>query len=92
MRYIYGNENYNLPKGKTIPVKQLASLIKRDVEVGKWNIYNGGDKNHHSAKCKYEKNGFTYHEELLIFGSEEEFKKLEELLKGIIEIIPRKFN
>ena len=92
MRYIYGTaDSYSTTKGTTVTAKQLASIIKKDVEFGKWNIYNGGRANFTTAKCQYSKKGFTYHSHLLIFGSKPEFRKLEQLLKDIIEVIPRKF-
>lgn len=93
MRYIYGtNDSYNTTKGRTVSVKQLASIIQRDVEYGKWNIYEGGETNSQTAQCRYKRNGFVYHEQLMIYGNKQEFKKLEKLLNGIIEVIPRKFN
>ena len=93
MRYVYGtDDSYNQTKGRTITAKQLASIIKRDVDYGKWNIYEGGETNSRSACCRYKRNGFIYHENLLIYGSEKEFKKLETLIKDFIEVIPRKFK
>lgn len=93
MRYVYGtNNSYYHPKGRTVTAKQLASIIKRDVEFGKWNIYEGGKTDNSTARCKYQRKGFTHHEQLMIFGNEKEFKKLEKLINGIIEIIPRQFN
>ncbi|MBQ2654106.1 MAG: hypothetical protein IJF83_11160 [Methanobrevibacter sp.] len=93
MRYVYGtNDSYLNTKGQTIPVKQLASIIKRDVEFGKWNIYEGGKENSSTAVCRYKRNGFTYHSQIMIYGSKKEFKKLEKLIKDFIEVIPRQFN
>lgn len=93
MRYIYGINGVNInPKGRSVSATQLASLIQRDVSFGKWNIYEGGNSKSKSATCRYEKNGFKYHEELIIHGTKKEFKKLEKLLKGIIEVIPRTYN
>lgn len=93
MRYVYGtNDSYNNAKGRTVTAKQLASIIQRDVEFGKWNIYEGGETESQTAQCRYKRNGFVYHEQLIIYGNKKEFKQLETLLKGIIEVIPRKFN
>lgn len=92
MRYIYGtNDSYSTTKGKTVTVKQLASIIKKDVDYGKWNKYEGGEVNNRTAHCRYSKKGFVYHSHLLIFGSKAEFKKLEELIKNFIDVTPRKF-
>ncbi len=93
MRYYYGtNDSYYPGNGRTVTAKQLASIIKRDVDYGKWNIYEGGKENTRSAHCRYKRNGFIYHEQLMIFGKQSEFKELESLLEGIIEVIPREFN
>ena len=93
MRYIYGTlENPLNPKGRNVTAKQLASIIKRDVEFGKWNLYTGGDSEKIPAHCQYKRNGFVHHEQLLIYGTQSEFKNLENLLKGIIKVIPRKFK
>lgn len=37
------------------------------------------------------KKGFSFHSHLLIYGKEEEFKRLENLIKDFIEVTPRKF-
>lgn len=93
MRYKYGtNDSYSPNMGRTATAKQIASIIKRDVDYGKWNIYEGGTEDSISAKCRYKRNGFVYHSHLLIFGKESEFKELEKLIKPIIEVIPRKFS
>lgn len=93
MRYVYGtDDSYSTTRGVKCNVSQMASIIQRDVEFGKWNIYEGGETNNRTAHCRYKRNGFVYHGLLLIFGNEKEFKQLEELIKGVIEVIPRKFN
>lgn len=39
MRYSYNiKDDYDPKRGRTISVPQLASIIKRDVEYGKWTI------------------------------------------------------
>lgn len=92
MRYSYGtNDSYNPNRGRTITAKQLASIIKRDVNYGKWNIYEGGREDSSTATCRYKAKGFEFHSYLLIFGKESEFKELEQLIKPIIEVIPRQF-
>lgn len=92
MRYKYGtNDSYTEGKGRTCSVPQLASIIKRDVDYGKWNTYYGGEVNSRTAKCCYKKKGFSFHSHLLIYGKEEEFKRLENLIKDFIEVTPRKF-
>lgn len=92
MRYKYGtNDSYSEYRGRTATAKQIASLIKRDVEYGKWNIYHGGVEDSFTASCSYERKGFVYHERLYIQGTEREFKELEALIKDFIEVIPRKF-
>lgn len=93
MRYKYGtNDSYSVHSGRTATAKQIASIIKRDVDYGKWNIYEGGKEDSVTAKCRYKRNGFVYHSYLLIFGKESEFKELEALIKPIIEVIPRQYN
>lgn len=93
MRYIYGtNDSYTTTKGTTVTAKQLASIIKKDVGFGKWNLYDGGETNSRTAKCRYSKKGFSYHSHLLIYGDKGEFTLLEALIKDFIEVIPRDFN
>ena len=93
MRYKYGTtDSYSNFKGKTVTAKELASIIKRDVDYGKWNLYEGGKSNSTIAHCRYKRNGFVYHEQLLIFGSKDEFKRLENLIKDFIKVNPRVFN
>lgn len=92
MRYYYGVlDKFIEEKGRTATAKQIASLIKRDVEFGKWNIFNGGKKDT-SANCSYIKGNFTYHKHLFITGKAVEFQELEQLIEPIIEVIPRKFS
>ena len=93
MRYKYGtNDSYTNFKGKNVTAKELASIIKRDVDYGKWNLYEGGQEESTTAHCRYQRNGFLYHEQLLIFGSKDEFKRLENLIKEFITVKPRVFN
>lgn len=93
MRYYYGtNNSYSPSKGRTVSVPQLASIIKRDVECGKWNNYHGGTENNSTASCSYSKKGFIFHSRLFINGKKEEFQRLETLIQDFIEVIPRKFN
>jgi len=93
MRYIYGtNDSFTTGKGTYCSPVQMANIIKRDVDFGKWNIYEGGETNTRTAHCRYKRNGFIHHQQLLIFGDEREFKELEQLICEIIEVIPRKFN
>lgn len=92
MRYIYGtDDSYSTTRGKRVTAKQLASIIKRDVDVGKWNHYYGGETDSRTAKCTYKKRGFVYHEQMLIYGTRKEFERLESLIKPFIEVKPRKF-
>ena len=87
IRYIYGtNDSYPTTKGRTVTAKQLASIIKRDVSFGKWNLYEGGKENSWTASCRYSRRGFIYHERLFIYGTKKEFQKLEMLIKNIIEV------
>lgn len=91
MRYSYNiKDDYDPKRGRTISVPQLASIIKRDVEYGKWNQYNGGDEKH-SANCNYTSGNFQYHEKLYIFGTPKEFQQLEKLIKEFISVVPRIF-
>lgn len=71
-------------------VPELASLIKRDVSVGKWNIYNGGNKEN-PVKISFQTPNWTYGEHLFIFGSKREIQFLEKLLDDVLPVIPRKF-
>lgn len=92
MRYSYGSNDSYINGSRNVTAKQLASIIKRDVGVGKWNRYYGGEQDSRTAKCSYKRKGFVYHEHLLIFGTKKEFQLLEKLIKPFIEVIPRKFN
>lgn len=93
MRYFYTtNDSFYIGKGRTVTVKQLASIIKRDVDYGKWNIYDGGEPHSRSATCTYQKNGYIYHNMLVIMGKQEEFEKLEKMIKDYIKVIPRIFK
>ena len=92
MRYKYGSKDcYTRFRGKDCSVTELASIIKRDVEYGKWNTYEGGEVDSIDAHCRYQRNGFQYHEQLLIYGNKKEFKQLEELIDDFIFVNPRKF-
>ena len=92
MRYSYGTNDSFTNGSRTASVKQLASIIKRDVDYGKWNIYEGGETHNYTAKCRYKRNGFIYHEHLLICGTKREFKELEKLIAPFIEVVPRRFT
>ena len=93
MRYIYGtNDSFSTTKGTIVTAKQLASIIKKDVEFGKWNRYEGGRVNSVTAHCRYKKNGYAFHSHLLIYGSKREFKVLENIIKDFIEVIPRQYS
>ena len=94
MRYSYGtNDSYSNSRGRTVTAKQLASIIKRDVDYGKWNLYDGGRTNSVTASCRYSRKGFIYHGRLFIYGTKREFQQLEKLLQKIdIEIIPRRYE
>lgn len=93
MRYYYGtSDSYHEGAGRTASVKQVASIIQRDVEFGKWNIYEGGKQDSTLAKCRYKKNGFIFHSVLIIQGQKKEFKELEKLIQDIVEVIPRQYN
>lgn len=92
MRYTYGtNDSLSLSKSTATP-KKVAEIIKEDVELGKWNIYEGGITNSLTAKCRYKKKGFIYHSHLLIYGTRQEFGELENLIKPFIEVIPRQYS
>ena len=90
MKYYYGTlSKFIDDNGRTATAKQIASLIKRDVEYGKWNNYNGGTETS-VADVTYKKGRFTHHQHLFITGKQKEFEELERLIKPIIEVIPRK--
>lgn len=93
MRYSYGiKEGYDPKRGRTISIPQLASIIKRDVEYGKWNNYHGGVEGKSAANCSYSTGNFTYHEKLYVYGTEKEFQQLEKLIREFIEVTPRVFT
>jgi hypothetical protein len=92
MRYSYGTNDSYTNGSRTATAKQIASLIKRDVRFGKWNVYHGGKENSRTATCSYRRKGFVYHEHLLIYGKKKEFELLERLIKPIIEVIPREYD
>lgn len=92
MKYYYGNVDKFIDNdGKTATAKQIASLIKRDVNYGKWNIFNGGSETS-IAEVSYKKGSFTHHEHMFITGRAKEFKELEKLIKPFIEVIPRQYS
>ena len=93
MRYYYGtNDSYHNGDGRTVTAKQLASIIKRDVDYGKWNKYEGGKENTRTAHCRYMRKGFVYHSQLMIFGKQSEFEELEKLITPFIDVTPRQFE
>ena len=94
MRYSYGtNDSFSNSRGRTATAKQIASLIKRDVEYGKWNLYDGGKEDSWTASCRYSRKGFIYHERLFLYGTKREFDELEKLLQKVeIEVIPRRYD
>ena len=93
MRYKYGtNDSYSGFRGRTVTPTELASIIKRDVDYGKWNIYEGGKQDSTTAHCKYQTEHFTYHERILIYGTKKEFKELEKLIDDFIFVNPRRYN
>ena len=91
MRYKYGVINKVLNHDCTIVrAPALADIIKRDVNVGKWNIYEGGDKEH-AVQVSFKGSSWVHSEHMFIWGSESEIKHLEQLISGFIKVIPRKF-
>lgn len=92
MRYKYEITNHKTKfRGKTVTPTQLAKIIKRDVECGRWNTYDGGS-NTTTAHCRYQGKTFTYHEKLLIYGTKKEFQQLEKLIDNFIYVEPRTFK
>lgn len=91
MRYKYGFNDNPTDSSRTATAKQIASIIKRDVDYGKWNTYNGGDKEH-GASVSYQNKSFNFHTKMFLFGKESEFKELEKLIKDFIKVTPRKFQ
>lgn len=91
MQYKYGVTG-KFTKGEGIIVKapQLIDLIRRDVNRGKWNLYEGGDEKH-AAKISYKGKGFTYGEHIFIIGSKREIQFFEEKISKFMKVIPRKF-
>ena len=89
MRYYYGIvAKFINSEGRNVTAKQLASIIKKDVKFGKWNLYTGGAEDS-VADISYHNGDFTYHEHLFITGKPKEFQELERLIKPFIEVIPR---
>lgn len=95
MKYKYGtNDSYSNSCGRTATAKQIASIIKRDVEYGKWNKYDGGKQDNYIASCEYSRKGFIHHERLYIYGKRAEFDELEKLIHDVdnLKVIPRKYD
>lgn len=90
MRYKYGVNDNPTESSRTATAKQIASIIKRDVDYGKWNTYKGGNKKH-PATVSYENKSFNFHTKMFLFGKESEFKELENLIKDFITVTPRQF-
>ena len=92
MQYKYGvTDKFNGGEGIIVKAPQLIDLIKRDVNQGKWNLYEGGDKSH-TAKVSYKGKNWEYGEHLFIIGSKNEIKFLESKIRKFIEVIPRKYS
>ena len=91
MQYKYGvTDKFTNGEGILIKAPQLISLIKRDVQRGKWNIYRGGDKKH-TAKISYKGKNWEYGEHIYIIGTQREIQHLENKLKQFLKVIPRKY-
>lgn len=86
MRYYYGtSDSYHQGGMSKATPQELSEIIRDDVESGKWNRYYGGQIHNIDATCSYRRPGFIYHGRLFIFGTKEEFKELEKLIKPFIE-------
>lgn len=92
MKYIYGVVGkIHETRGTIIKAPALADLIKRDVTLGKWNIYEGGDDKH-PAKISYKSKSFEHSEHIFIYGSKNEIQFFESLIKEFIKCVPRTFK
>lgn len=91
MKYHYGtDDSYHVGSMNDATPDELAEQIKKDVGNGKWNCYSGGRVNSISATCRFKRTGFVYHNRLFIYGSRDEFKVLEGLIKSFMEyFVPR---
>ena len=92
MMYAYGTNDSFTNSKISATVEELTEIITNDVECGKWNNYFGGVENSISATCSYHKKGYIFHNHLLIYGSKDEFKELENAIKDIIDVTPRQFE
>ena len=91
MKCQYGTDDSTSTTFTETTVSELINIIKNDVENGKWNIYDGGKVDSVTAHCRFQKTGYVYHDQLRIYGTESQFKKLEHELSKFMKVIPRKF-
>lgn len=89
MKYNYGV--VDKPEGRIIKAPALIDLLKRDVQQGKWNIYEGGTDGENTAKISYKGNGWEYGEHIFIKGSKRELRFFESKIREFMEVIPRVF-
>ena len=93
MRYSYGIiDKFGKTKGTVIKAPALVDLIKRDVKLGKWNVYEGGVEGKTSAKISYKNEKWEYGEHIFIEGSPNEIKFFEEKISKFMKVIPKKFK
>ena len=92
MRYKYDVISKTKEKGVIIKAPKLASLIKKEVSLGKWNIYDGGVDGKNTAKLSYKGKNWEYGEHMFIYGSKKEFEHLEQLISKWVKVNPRIFN
>jgi hypothetical protein len=91
MKYKYGVVGKSTCKdGIIVKAPALISLLKKEVDSGKWNIYEGGDDNH-PAKISFKGKSFEYGEHMFVYGSEREIRFFEEAISKFIKVIPRVF-
>lgn len=83
---------YITSNGTVATARQLATIIKRDVKLGKWNFIRWRKNQIQGLQsADTVKKASTYHSHMLIYGDRGEFTLLEALIKDYREVIPREY-
>ncbi len=93
MKFYYGtNDSLFMGRKESISVEGLVEIIKKDVEDGKWNVYDGGRVNSVTATCRWSERARVTNDRLFIEGSRNEIQSLEKQLDGVLTVIPREYT
>ena len=90
MKYYYGTkDSYHEGGTYTATPEELAEVIKKE----EYNRYNGGEPDSVSATIDCFKPGFIFNKNIVIKGTQTEFKEFENLIKNDMEYFtPRNYK